>query len=644
MNKSMKLGAIIIESHEFLTSKPEILTFGSFYNYILEVQENSLILKISNNSTYIPSFFKLKNDQLDNLSAIVGKNGIGKTTLLNLIRSIINETYHDYPHNNSLIIIEKNNEPYIYYNNLEKELTITFNNKPIKLSTINGKIKTIYYSPVFNYSYSQNYNPDESFDISFDNILYHDLTSSKKMESSKNGWEFSPNEELIFKNSLRQLDFLNSKEVRNSSTIKSLFDINYPNQFKIYIRGYHNSDEDEDWNTPMQFRPILKDIKEKLKEEIKNWHKISNQLDINKYLLKLYSIRAFLTILFEKMEQKNSFLQEGYIEYDKNKFKTSNALDLFFYFIENAQINYNKEYKNIFKANHIYQLFDKLYETIDKVEQERLIQKDFVYSSYEDTILLLELQKAYISDLSNYFYLFYKTNNKEIELSDRVEGFLHFYPFDRKLSSGQHSFLNLFSRIYWCIKNIDFSQQKKNTHFVLLLDEGDLTFHPDWKRKYVKMLVDVIPVLFKETFNNISIEIILTTHDPLTLSDIPRTNVNYLISKNNKTIILNSENENIPNKTFGANISEILAHSYFLEDGLIGDFSYDKIRQVINWLNDTKNNKNSNYYKALIKLIDEPIVQLKLSEMYDEKMKTNIQLDILNEQIKKLEELKKQLS
>ena len=119
---------------------------------------------------------------------------------------------------------------------------------------------------------------------------------------------------------------------------------------------------------------------------------------------------------------------------------------------------------------------------------------------------------------------------------------------------------------------------------------------------------------------------------------------NYLISTNSKSSILSAENENIPNKTFGANISEILAHSYFLEDGLIGDFSYNMIRSTIDWLNNNDTKENHEYYYKVIQIIDEPIVQLKLSEMYDAKMNTKVQIQILDEQIKKLQLIKNKLN
>ena len=51
---------------------------------------------------------------------------------------------------------------------------------------------------------------------------------------------------------------------------------------------------------------------------------------------------------------------------------------------------------------------------------------------------------------------------------------------------------------------------------------------------------------------------------------------------NNK---LSVANENIPNKTFGSNINELLSNVFFLNDELIGDFAREKIENIILKLN-----------------------------------------------------------
>ena len=70
----------------------------------------------------------------------------------------------------------------------------------------------------------------------------------------------------------------------------------------------------------------------------------------------------------------------------------------------------------------------------------------------------------------------------------------------------------------------------------------------------------------------------------------------------------------------------MLSHSFFVEDGLIGDFAKSKIKEVIDWIEKNKNRadklkdnldfkKEIDYQKKVINLIDEKIIKIKLAEM-----------------------------
>lgn len=160
------------------------------------------------------------------------------------------------------------------------------------------------------------------------------------------------------------------------------------------------------------------------------------------------------------------------------------------------------------------------------------------------------------------------------------------------------------------------------------------------EKKYVNIIQQIIPFIFK----NKSIQIIITTHDPLTLSDFPNNNIVYLFKNNSITEILDSDSKRRPTKTFGANISDLLADSFFVNDGLIGDFAKNKIEDTIKWINKNVelNNRNKEsfekeleYNKKVISIIDEPVVKIKLSEMISElEDKNDFQMQILDDEIK----------
>lgn len=231
---------------------------------------------------------------------------------------------------------------------------------------------------------------------------------------------------------------------------------------------------------------------------------------------------------------------------------------------------------------------------------------------------------------------------------------------NRKLSTGEKAILDFYSSLYFYI---DINKEGEHTNFeyyLLMLDEPDLGFHPLWKKKFINALTKTLPVIFSSinpvkydrdhktnisTRTNPLVQIIFTTHDPLTLSDIPNENIVYLFKnlESGETEILDNENSERPSKSFAANITDLLADSFFIDDGLIGDFAKEKIKTVIKWLDDKENIQNAEYYEEIIKIIDEPIVQRKLAEMFDVKMHANVRLDVIDKQISDLQNLKKQI-
>lgn len=232
---------------------------------------------------------------------------------------------------------------------------------------------------------------------------------------------------------------------------------------------------------------------------------------------------------------------------------------------------------------------------------------------------------------------------------DYVEGFLSFRPTDRNMSSGETATLNFFSKLYDFIdmnlvKERQFLSNRQN--YVLLLDEADLGFHPIWKKKYVNAILKALPHFFENLIPKPNLQIIITTHDPLTLSDIPLNNVIFLQKQGDSCGVV-SGNDKIQ-KTFGANITDLLAHSFFVGDGLIGDFAKSKIEETITWINENKTNKGENfeekleYHKKVINLIDERILRLKLTEMITDLVPDNEYYNqALDDEIAKLNQLKK---
>lgn len=117
-------------------------------------------------------------------------------------------------------------------------------------------------------------------------------------------------------------------------------------------------------------------------------------------------------------------------------------------------------------------------------------------------------------------------------------------------------------------------------HVQLVLEEVELYFHPEMQRQFLRSLLDGIR---RANLSYIKwINICVVTHSPFVISDLPSGNV--LALKKDDT-----EVEKIP--CFGANVHEMLRHSFFLEKGTIGDFArwtitrIAKCLRVSRWIN-----------------------------------------------------------
>merc|ERR1711879_292291 len=102
----------------------------------------------------------------------------------------------------------------------------------------------------------------------------------------------------------------------------------------------------------------------------------------------------------------------------------------------------------------------------------------------------------------------------------------------------------------------------------------------------------------------------MITHSPFILSDILNDKVLFL--DNNKNTFKNI-------KTFGANIHELLSHSFFMKKGLLGEYAKGTITNIIDFLNhknDIYENKQDDLFK-IINYIGEDFLREKLTHMYD---------------------------
>lgn len=651
----MRLTLIYLDYHEYLIQKPQTINLGGQYIYSLEKVGNKIIIDRTINEDYIEGFFDVTNldSKLVNVNAFVGQNGAGKSSIFDSIRSLFIESPYALPSNNIYLFFETETGNELKTVNSIWEIgqgTVDFVAKDDAFSVdqerSNSKCKTIYYSPHFDYRYNPKFDNVDNYDISFDKIVQEDIQDIQNKTTAGFSLNYSVSQELSFKNSLRQISFLSSDLVNRDRIFQNLFDFPEFGEARLLINGYII---DGEWNTPRSFRPALKQIKEKLNKELNDWHlvrkfktqsRVSNQIEVNKYLLKRHILRDVISILERQMEKRNDYLSAGkfiYSTFVRDSLRLD-AYNSFLFFINNAKLKFGSEEIQPFLTEPILNLLEKLYSIIDNISEEKRVETNVFFVSNEEAQTILKYQREFLINVINYFSSFVKKKKrKKIDKRNLIDGFISYMPSNKRLSSGEQALLNLYSRLY------DFLFTKLNGEtkildeaesYILLLDEADLGFHPIWKKKFVNSLVKTIPYFFNSLQNTPTVQILFTTHDPLTLSDLPNRNIVYLqrSSENEETKILEYDDSLHPNKSFAANITDLLADSFFVDDGLLGDFAKEKINKTIDWLTEIQQSKEKNetstkkqnvienreLHRKIIDLIDEPLLRYKLNEMYFE--------------------------
>ena len=208
---------------------------------------------------------------------------------------------------------------------------------------------------------------------------------------------------------------------------------------------------------------------------------------------------------------------------------------------------------------------------------------------------------------------------------------------DIKLSSGEKTILFYLERINFMLSQFN---SKSN---ILLFDEIELYLHPNWQKRILKIILDFI----QENKLMENLHIIIASHSPFILSDLPKENVIFL-EKDEKGNCKNFTKEtNL--ETFGANIHTLLSHGFFMKDGLMGEFAKGKIQEIITNLNKKSYKPNKNEKAKIlqiIKSIGEPFLKHKLENMFYQKfddidLKRARKLELEAEQKRIENELKK---
>ncbi|WP_445454989.1 hypothetical protein [Flavobacterium sp. HNIBRBA15423] len=601
--------------------------FGSEYEYYTENIDTKIIVKRRKNDFYIPNFFQTDNsNSIINISAFVGENGAGKSNFIDALKSALTQD-RDWFH---YLLVYKDANGNVHCDNSEHfSVEYDFEHS----GGTPAFTEVIYYSPSLdNKIYPLTHDNNAWVDISTDWLIFKDLEEQKGTKPNLSQIELFNAEEIE-----RQLklsinsdfaDFLNNK-INMPTEIRI---VSVAGDFPSKIDGIKSSVR----NVPYNYRnyyDLFNDMGIIVNQYATEEHKIQVERKIPDEINPFTRKKCFATFLdhllknlFYHFERTNHYLDKGKINISLDDLKKLGYEEAVYAFIKNIDliddtetiINFVKYTENLILNARVE--FSN-YGEISWISPKESL-KDF-----------LSLKDKYLEQLSKFSD--YSVPRSFIGYS--LTG----------LSTGEKAMMNLYSRFFFAKSQIiekvneeRFSKKKIPNMLYILIDEAELGFHLQWQKEYVYNIIEYLPkTLVFDTENGKlypKIQIIFTTHSTLTLSDIPNTHISYIKSQDKKAYVLTNEEK--PRKSFGANVHSLMSDSFFLRNGLVGSFAIKKINEIVAILNLEKPTQEEiEKVKAVIQIIDEPVLKIKLQSMLSK-------FDNSNEyEIKRLEQQKEEI-
>ena len=213
-----------------------------------------------------------------------------------------------------------------------------------------------------------------------------------------------------------------------------------------------------------------------------------------------------------------------------------------------------------------------LYQIFNDIKDIRDILKQFDNKYFTNDTFTLPIEDMYLA------------KNKQL-VEDLFECMEQYHPDDTGIftkellpyhfsciSSGEYQYAKVLGGIEeYCVKLSVGNTYGNHPNLIYLLDEPETYMHPELCRTFLKRLDDLI----REREGSNDIQVLISTHSPMLLSDMLPAQVTRLDCDTKGYCIIKNENE----KTyFGANIHTILADGFFL-DYTIGEYARDYLQR-----------------------------------------------------------------
>jgi len=536
--------------------------------------------KIKKNKEKNISLFDVDNVDL-NINAIVGKNGTGKSTIVELLFAFINNLAAIKKLNDDIKPIKNLKVEFIYEHEHIYKIIVdggtctckrfdTKNEQFIEIKDFD--IQSLFYTVTVNYSQH-----------SLNNLIIGDWIHSlfHKNDSYKTPIVIEPYRKEGNIDINKQERFIKQRMLSNLLEQEDKDDIkNSPRQLTEFYRATHldltfNLEKifyKTDVINKVAYKAIYKDD--------------NNNIQINFGRLKnVY--RELLSILYDQYNIHKRLKQNIYDAFDTYDFEDKVHLYVLKKLLSIA-IRYEK-YNKYFdvknkKFKNIEAFIEEIYQDTSHITYK--LKQAIYFLKFNEIMKIDENKQRYsLEDLSDEIHkIRMKKGNEQLTVNELVPP--SFFDVDiilendinfNTLSSGEKQKIYSVNSILYHLNNINSidATQTKYKYINIVLDEIELYFHPELQRQYLSYLRYAIS---KANTNNISaINILFVTHSPFILSDIPDTKILFL-DKKDEPNAKSLPADGVP--TFGANIHELLINGFFMKNS-IGEFALETINSIV---------------------------------------------------------------
>ena len=565
---------------------------------------NSFHLHISANEDYLPFFY---GSSIKDLKAIVAENGAGKSNLLDLIRNINGTQAGGTPF--VAVYLTDENEIHIRSNFKHVDLKTApqfsnlryqaFGMPELEPSTnANTTLPMIFYSGIMDIGNSRH--SEEYGDINISCAAELSSLAKDKRLSLDHIRQSIQNKHISF---------------AASALARTIHQIRVPAYFTVkFVKqtflGMMPKGDDRS-NIGSCFFYIDKDLKEaeiKYKEFLQKGETEESIL-IARHCLKLRFLHTLIINLASSAYVNRKIIIDQYAEDDNTLEKHHNHL------LQKGNLLKAKFNANVteFNMNDIRTFIASQKNIPVKTALlylDQMLTIIDIHSIPDEGLSTFRLPIAFINNVYHLEQDYLKGAINENTFGYAIEDtiLLHW----EEQSSGEKALFDLFARIFSVRDQIQ-KKLAESQAFLLLIDEGETTFHPQWQKNYLSLLLEFLG----KCFPLCRIQIVLTTHSPFVLSDVLEQNLLFLARDPETQTCISIDNPLNHRKSFAANIHRLYSESFFIKGSHIGSFAESKLDLIIKRLNsnDEIPQEELKQIKNVIEQIGEDFIQTKLDQL-----------------------------